>query len=341
MTRKELTIIEVPNAPSIPGLFFRGYRGAEDHAILASLINAANEADGVPEAIGAEDVAHFLTNPRNMDLAKDVMVAEVNGVPACYSRVFWQDEAEGDHISARIYGSRCNTHPRWRRKGLGAPILAWMEARIRQIAAGHPAEIPKFFQVVIVEKQAGAAVLLKQFGYQPTRHFFQMSRWLAEELPVPAFPPGLELRPVEPGHMRTIWDAMEEAFLDHWGFTPRSDQDFQKWLKQPNTDVGLWKVAWDGDQVAGLSLNYVYSKEKEKLGFLQAWTEPICVRRPWRQRGLARALLLASHNEMKGGGIQVASLEVDAQNPNQALHLYESCGYQIKVRRDLYRKALT
>ena len=64
------------------------------------------------------------------------------------------------------------------------------------------------------------------------------------------------------------------------------------------------------------------------------------MRRPSRRRGLGRALLLASQREMKVRGLLAAALEVDAENPNKALHLYESSGYQIVRRWDLYRKEL-
>jgi len=340
MLAKEMNLIELPNAPDIPGLRVRHYQGAEDHAIMVGLINAAFEADGVPEAVDVEDLAHYYADPKNLDPAKDILIIEANGLPVCYDRVFWMDEADGEQISARIYMSKAFMHPHWRRKGLGSAVMNWNEARLRQIATSHPAELPKLFEVIVPDTQAGAAILLKQFGYVATRHFFLMSRSLDAHLPKLALPPGLEIRPVEPEHMRAIWDAMEEAFLDHWGFMPRNDDDYQKWLKRPNTDVRLWKVAWDGDQVAGLSLNHIYQGERERLGFLQSWTEPICVRKAWRQRGLARVLLVESQREMKKRGVQVTTLEVDAQNPNQALHLYESCGYQIKVRRDLYRKEL-
>jgi ribosomal protein S18 acetylase RimI-like enzyme len=43
---------------------------------------------------------------------------------------------------------------------------------------------------------------------------------------------------------------------------------------------------------------------------------------------------------MKARGMQGAALEVDAENTSNALHLYESCGYRIEHRWDMYRKEL-
>jgi len=340
MNTKIETEIQIPNAPLIPGLTFRHYGGAQDHAMMAELVNAANEADGVPEASSEETMAHYYADPKNLDPYKDVLLTEVNGEPTCYSRVFWLDQDTDDSGTERIYRSVTFMHPAWRRKGLGSAILPYNEARIRDIAAEHPAEIKKSFEVTVPDSNKGALALLKQSGYRVIRHFFVMSCDLSGELQAAQLPSGLELRPAEPAQYRTIWDAIEEAFIDHWGFSPRNEDDYQRWLEHPEFDSSLWVVAWDGDQVAGASINVVSQSENQRLGRNWFWTEPIGVRRPWRQRGLGRALLLESQRVLKARGMQGAALEVDVDNPNKALHLYESCGYRTERRWDMHRKEL-
>ena len=340
MIAKQVTEIQIPDAPAIPGLTFRHYRGAADHALMAGLVNAANEGDGVPEASSEETMAHYYAEPKNLDPYQDVLITEVNGEPACYSRVFWLDEQADDEGMVRVYRSISFMHPAWRRKGLGRVILAYNEGRIRQIAAGHSGNIRKLMQTVAPDANTGAAVMLKQFGYQVLRCFYVMSCDLSDEIPSATFPAGLELRYAKPEHYRQIWDAVEEAFVDHWGFSARSEEDYQNWLRNPEFDPTLWKIAWDGDQVAGASINVAPQGDNEKLGSNWAWTEPLGVRRPWRKRGLGRALLLESQREMKVRGIQAAALEVDTENTSNALHLYESCGYKAVSRWDLYRKEL-
>lgn len=340
MITKQASEIRIPGAPPIPGLTFRHYQGTADHALMASLVNAANEADGVPEASSEESMEHYYSEPKNLDPFKDVLITEVNGEPACYSRVFWLDEQAEEGGTIRVYRSITFMHPAWRRKGLGRAILAYNEGRIREVAAIHPAEIKKFLQTVAPDANTGAAILLKQFGYQVLRRFYVMSCDLSGEIPSANLPAGLQLRPAQPEHFRQIWDAVEEAFVDHWGFSARNEEDYQQWLKNPEFDPTLWMVAWEGDQVAGASINVASSGENEKLGRNWAWTEPLGVRRPWRKRGLGKALLLASQHEMKSRGIQAAALEVDTENTSNALHLYESCGYKTVRRWDLYRKQL-
>jgi mycothiol synthase len=72
----------------------------------------------------------------------------------------------------------------------------------------------------------------------------------------------------------------------------------------------------------------------------RAWLESVFTRRPWRRRGLARALIGATLVELRERGIEEAMLGVDAENPTGALALYEGLGFEIKVRSRRYRKPL-
>jgi mycothiol synthase len=64
------------------------------------------------------------------------------------------------------------------------------------------------------------------------------------------------------------------------------------------------------------------------------------VRRPWRRRGLARALIARSLQVLKDQGMTEACLGVDAQNPNGARHLYESMGFCSVKEFVTYRKLM-
>jgi mycothiol synthase len=64
------------------------------------------------------------------------------------------------------------------------------------------------------------------------------------------------------------------------------------------------------------------------------------VRRPWRKRGLAKALLACAMRKLIELGMHEAALGVDTQNPNGALGLYESMGFKPVKRWVTYRKAI-
>jgi mycothiol synthase len=138
------------------------------------------------------------------------------------------------------------------------------------------------------------------------------------------------VRPVRPEHLRAIWEADVEAFRDHWGVgSDDSPESWERFLSDPLADHALWRVAWDGDQVAGQVRSYVDAEANAGTGRLTGWTEYISVRRPWRRRGLARALLADSLRAVRDAGMTEAALGVDAGNETGALALYESLGFVV------------
>jgi mycothiol synthase len=86
--------------------------------------------------------------------------------------------------------------------------------------------------------------------------------------------------------------------------------------------------------------NFVDAAENEEYGRQRGYTEGICVRRPWRRQGLAKALIARSFHLIKDLGMTEAALGVDAQNPNGALQLYRSMGFQVVKRHTTYQKVL-
>jgi ribosomal protein S18 acetylase RimI-like enzyme len=131
-----------------------------------------------------------------------------------------------------------------------------------------------------------------------------------------------------------------EAFRDHWGATEQTEDSYGEWLKHPANQPGLWVVAWDGDQVAGSILNFVHREYNERTGRKLGYTENISVRRPWRRKGVARAMLAQSMWMFREMGMTQTALGVDTQNPSGALKLYESMGYKVISHSTNYRKKL-
>ena len=169
----------------------------------------------------------------------------------------------------------------------------------------------------------------------------RMSRDLAEPIVVPPLPAGLETRAIEEKDIATVFWALDEAFRDHWGHTPATEENYQQWLGFPLLKPALWQVAWDGDQVASGVLNYTDDHYNEQFGAHRGWTDPIFTRRPWRKQGLARALLMRSLQMFKDMGMTEAMLGVDTQNLSGAYRLYESCGFKSVMHSAIYDKEFT
>jgi ribosomal protein S18 acetylase RimI-like enzyme len=86
--------------------------------------------------------------------------------------------------------------------------------------------------------------------------------------------------------------------------------------------------------------NFIDKEQNARFNRLRGYTENISVRRPWRKRGLARALIARSFHVLKAQGMTEAALGVDTENPSGALHLYESMGFRVVKSSASYRKPL-
>jgi ribosomal protein S18 acetylase RimI-like enzyme len=334
---RQKNYFEVPEAPPIEGLKFRSYCGKADHAVIVQVFNACKTMDDIKYTLTEEDTAHHFAHLERSDPFTDMFFVEVHDDPIAYARVGWYPESEGDCI---YYGLGW-VHPGWRRQGIGTAVLKQNERRIREIAAGHPEGAAKFFQNEYSDKQPGVKALMKANGYREVRWGYEMSRSMDDPLPEAPLPEGLEVRPATcEEHFRAIFQAENEAFRDHWGHVEATEESYQRWRTQPLFEPELWKVAWDGAQVAGMVLNFLNRDENAEFNRKRGYTENISVRRPYRRRGLARALLVQSIRMFREMGLEETALGVDTQNPNQALRLYESVGYRLVEKHTTVRKPL-
>lgn len=330
--------IAVANAPDIPGLRFRRFRGESDYPGMAATLNASGKADQIERADTAQDIADNYTHRlTHCDPARDMIFAEIEGEMVGYSRGWWWDES----ATGRIFEMVGFLVPAWRRKGLGRAMLRWMENHLRDLAAEHPPERPTFFQVSVSQFQEGTAWMLEREGYRAIRYFYEMIRPALDDIPDVPLPEGLEVRPALPEHYRAIWASVDEASQDEWGYAPPNEEDYQAWLGdktffQPH----LWRIAWDAatEQVAGHVLTFIHHDENERFNRRRGHTEGIGVGRRWRRRGLARALLTRSLRAQREEGMSESALSADSESASGATGLYESCGFRV-VRRDaIYRR---
>ena len=328
--------IIVTGAPSIPGLIFRTYRGDPDLPLMLEVIHGCKTEDGLERSDTLLDITNNYHHLERSDPPRDMVMAEVDGRLIAYTRVFWNLQEDGVYT----YNTFGFLLPEWRRRGIGTAMLNWTENRLHQVAAENGHSGLRFFQSEIDRTQVSANALFVKAGYQPARYEFMMQRPITDPLPEAPMPPGLEVRPVREEHMHAIWAAMTEAFKDHWGSVPESEEKFLSWKEEATYQPHLWKVAWEGDQVAGMVLNFYNQAENEEYKRLRGYTEGISVRRPWRKKGLARSLIVQSIRMFKDMGMTETFLGVDSQNLSGALRLYQGVGYRQVRQLTIYRKTL-
>jgi mycothiol synthase len=326
----------LPGAPPVAGIRFRPFDMDRDLAPLVNLIVEANLADQDDYLTSVEDLSNELEHQAGpFDPARDMLVAEVD-------RKLVGGTIRSGRLRAGVVQHEIDgwVQPEQRRRGIGRALLQWTEARSREAAGEWAGSEPHAITRWVSDTQAGAIALLEAEGYGRVRYGFKMVRSLSDPIPDAAVPEGLEVRPVVEADHRRIWDADTEAFRDHWDAGERTEEDFVGWFSTPGIDTSMWRVAWDGDEVAGSVMNFVFAEENEKLGVRRGWLEHISVRRPWRRRGLAAALIADSLRELGARGLDEAALGVDAENLTGALRLYESLGFRRYRTGIAFRKPL-
>jgi ribosomal protein S18 acetylase RimI-like enzyme len=93
-------------------------------------------------------------------------------------------------------------------------------------------------------------------------------------------------------------------------------------------------------EVAGYQLASHDPDSAAVRGFKEGYTELLGVRRAYRGRGIAQALLADALRRFSAAGMEIASLDVDSANPTGALALYLGMGYQPVNRSMMWEKTL-
>lgn len=289
----------------------------EDAQAVADMLNACEVADGGEPEWAAEEL---LDDWDRLELATDawlVLTHEEKLVGYAYVK----------QLKAERYLSEIYLHPAGSTAEGYVAILRRTEERIREMN-------PEATVVVHINSaHAEEASVLAREGFELVRHFLRMSVDLTEPPVVPDFPPGVAVRPFRPEQdLVAAFEAKEEAFADHWGHLPGSLEKFAEETQGRIFDPSLWFLAWQGDEVAGLSL---------AMPLLQkGWVRTLGVRRAWRRKGLALALLRYTFAEFYRRGVTRVELGVDAASLTGATRLYEKAGMRTTQVNARYQKDL-
>lgn len=316
---------------------YRSFRGEADYQNMVDIINGSKDADGLEATSTIADIANEYTHLKNCDPYTDMVFAEVDGETVGYGRCWWEEQIGGP----RVYSLFARVLPEHRHSDIRREILQRMEARIREISANHPTQDEKVLQAGALETETHWSQLLTSEGYDIVRYGLKMVRPNWDNIPDCPIPAGINIRVGGTADIyRQVWDAACEAFRDNWGESECTDVEFFEWQGQLTFQPSLWCLAWDGDEIAGGVLNFIKHAENEEYGRKRGYTETIFVRRPWREQGLAKALIAHSFSVHQQAGMTEAALGLDADNLSGALYLYRKMGFREIKRSMLYRKPL-
>jgi mycothiol synthase len=249
-----------------------------------------------------------------LDLARDSWVVESAGGSVVAYCLCWM-ETPPNEVSAEQL-----VDPTHRGIGLGGLLVRLCEARAAELAGAAGDDVT--LAVWAHESDTRRLELLERCGYRQERAFLRLERDLDDSLEAPQWPAGITVTTFRPGvDDAAVHAAHEEAFADHYG---PAEADLEEWIQSrlahEGPDLGLWLVAWDGDQVVG----GIEAMETPRGGYMGE----LFVRRRWRRRGIGRALMLQECAELRRRDMPHAFFAVDAANPTGALRLHGSIGFR-------------
>ena len=290
------------------------------------------------------DLEQIMGSRKNPPEGNTVVGFDPEGVARAYARIIKNTDSE------KAYGFGC-VDPRWQRRGVGSALLHWLEARTRQrfaedtAAAGNAAgEAPATPRLRIHNEQQHRhqAELFTKRGYEVVRYFNEMHRPLTPPLPEAVLDPDLELVTMRPELSEAVRVAHNDAFRDHWGSEPKDEEAWGFVVNDPQARPDLSAVVLErrSGKVAGYQLAAHDADSAVTRGFSEGYTNLLGVRQEFRGRGIASALLADAMRRFAADGLDVASLDVDSENPTGALALYLKMGYKAVNRSLTWDKSL-
>ena len=162
----------------------------------------------------------------------------------------------------------------------------------------------------------------REFGL--IRKYWTLEMDLSTAIESNAAAPG-EIREIDvkdERELRSFHSVHQDSFSKHFGFMPRSYEDWSNLVLRDSEELGLrvWLISIDGQDVGFLDCND--ELKHEECGYVAG----LGVRLAHHGKGLGEALLRHGVKVHKEIGRRKLCLNVDAGNESGALRLYEKVG---------------
>lgn len=235
-------------------------------------------------------------------------------------------------------------HPDYHDAELGGALLDWAEEIAKRVIPKCPPDARISIMCYTKFGYAPYETLMSQQGFSPIRYSYRMLIEMVAKPEVSTLPDGIVIRAYNhPQELPMISEAFQDSFEDHFGFVRKSkEQNIEEWEHWLGTDKyfdpDLFFVAMDtvNDTIAGLILCF----PQEPGDATVAEVDIVGVLRPYRRRGIARAMLLHAFDAFWERGHKRVALGVDASSLTNAVALYEGVGMHINRQYVRYEKLI-
>jgi mycothiol synthase len=308
----------------------------EDAAACLALFNSVSQA-----SFGTDDwtIEYMQAEIDSLNLPDDgrVIVAPDNVIVG-YGDVQFHEQPP-THPTVRVV-----IHRKYEQSDFGKHLLQWGEARARTAIAQCPPDLRVVYRMFVEDKHPPSVVLAEQMGMQPVR-----KTWLLE-INKPEKPQSvpelrdLTIRPMRyPDELAAVVRVTMETLYDMWGmYEEPFEVVFERYRKRLETDShfdpNIWFVVEDdiSGELAAMCLCDDSFRTYDDMGFIAQ----LGVRRTYRRRGIANAMLLYTFAEFWKQGKARVAVGVDGESTTGAIELYLQAGMVVTRTATYYEKEL-
>lgn len=303
----------------LAGLTWRPLR-ATDLLALSDLVARCEQHDDPPYRTSAAELAQDIFDTPGADLAAGTIGAfDDTGRALAYGRIRRTGEGAGVVIGGGV-------DPSLRRRGLGRDILQWQIERARVLADG-----PVTITTYVEDDMGDHSSMLEEEGFTPQRRFWELRRDLALPLPdVSPLRPPLTLERWHPELGEQVRLAHNESYVDGSGVALATPESWREDLAHavPEWSFLVMDRSTDRTPIAGYLISGRYEQDWAALGYTSGYADLLGVRREYRGRRVASALLIAAMRAYRDSGMEYACLGVDSALDDATSTLYEQLGFE-------------
>jgi len=304
-------------------------QGTDDEA----WVNIANEAWAFDPEDVPTTVERFRVHQKAPDFsAAGRFVAELDGTPVGTANADIDPKGRDDYGWLNL-----QVLPSHQRKGVGTALYqraraSFLERGVSLVRTGS-SEINK----------AGTSFITKH-GFKQVRTFSQLKRPLTD-LPsgIGEFPnPDVRVLGRTKEDARLLTQLSNDAFSEHY-LHRDSEPDEEEFWQEHAKDIGYqdWTmvVRCEGED-AGFVIHGFNPEENRHLNRREGWLFSLGVLKRFRNRGIAKALMLEAMRDLADRGMETAALGVDDTNVTHAIHLYERVGFKVSRKSFTFERRL-
>lgn len=211
-------------------------------------------------------------------------------------------------------------------RGLGAAVVAETERRARRYAELAPAGSRVTLEAVTIPDEPRVAELLRTLGYVEVSRTYVALVGFDRPPPEPPAVEGIEIRSLQPGQERAVYECLTEGFVGAWDGSgwPSWELWHHRYIASRPFDPSLWLVAWDGDTAVGALVGRAEIEDHP----LHGWVSLLAVRPRARGRRVGELLTLHAFGIFHDRGRVGVGLSVTYAEPDAAVRLYRRLGME-------------